>query len=114
MNLNDLREHLNQTEKLKSELKDLKKTDRENLSDFLDRFHKRLVWTDFGERDKFWLPYYYASTDLKVLQDMTPEELNSRFSANKTKLLSILTQHIKGLQLGFREHEEELKSTRRD
>jgi hypothetical protein len=114
MNLNDLREHLNQTEKLKLELKELKKTDRENLSDFLDRFHNRLVWTDFGDRDKFWLPYYYASNDLKILQDMTSEELNSRFSANKTKLLSIVNRHIKDLQRGFREHEEELKSTHRD
>jgi hypothetical protein len=114
MNINDLREHLNKTDKLKLELKELKKTDSYNISDFLDRFHKSLIWTDFGDRDKFWLPYYYASNNLKVLQDMTQAELNSRFSANKTTLLSILTQHIKGLQRGFREHEEESKSARRD
>ena len=114
MNINDLREHLNKTISLKEELKELKKTDLYKLSDYLEMFHKSLVYTDFGERDKFWLPYYYASNSLKELHEFREEELNSKFSANKTKLLSIVNRHIKDLKHGFQQHDLELKSTRQD
>lgn len=112
--INELKNHLRRTITLKHELSELKRTDRYKLSDYLDRFHQSLIHTDFGERDKFCLPYHYASNDLQNLFDLRPDKLNSQFSANKTKLLSIVNRHIKGLQDGFVEYDLELRSTHRD
>jgi hypothetical protein len=112
MVINELKEHLIRTKSLSHELRELKNNDLVKLSDYLERFHNSLIYTDFGERDKFWLPYWYASKDLEVLLRADSIKLNSQFTANKKKLLSIVNQHIKNLQLGFHEYDLESPLTR--
>jgi hypothetical protein len=112
MDINLLKEHLSQTISLKLELKELKQTDRRSLSAYLDQFRSSLSWTDFGDRDKFWLPYHYATEGLKYFDDIKTNELDMKFTVNKTKLLSIVTRHIKDLQSGFREYDLESPLTR--
>lgn len=112
MDINELKLHLDKTILLKNEIKELKKTDRRSLSDYLYQFRHSLSSTDFGDRDKFWLPYNYASEGLKYFDDINTNELDVKFTANKTKLLSIVTRHIKDLQSGFREYDLESPLTR--
>lgn len=112
MDISELKEHLRRTISLKLELKELKSNGLYKLSDYLKRFHRSLIDTDFGERDKFWLPYWDTSKELEELLHIDSNKLNSQFSANKTKLLSIVNRHIKGLQLGFREYDLESPLTR--
>ncbi len=113
MDINELRTHLNKTISLKTEIKELKKTDRfRSLAGYLEQFRHSIAWTNFGDRDKFWLPYYNASEGLKYFDEISDNDLDIRFTMNKTKLLSIVNRHIKDLQSGFREYDLESPLTR--
>jgi len=112
MDINELKLHLNKSISLKKEIIELKKTDKRSLSDYLDQFCQSLLLTDFGDREKFRLPYRDASERLKFFYDIDSNELDKRFTVNKTMLLSITSRHIKDLQSGFREYDLESPLTR--
>lgn len=111
MDIADLKENLRQVISLRDNLVELKKGHIRtySLSEYLDLIQNRLIGTDHGERDKFYWPMHVANTKLDMLRGMDIDKFNSAFSTNKTKLLSIVNQYIKDLQLGFEQNDLEAK-----
>lgn len=72
------------------------------------------LFIDHGEWDSFFCPMHVASNKLDELTYMTDDELNSRFSTTKTKLMSVMNRYIKDLQRGFVEHDSEMVSNQRN
>lgn len=111
MDIADLKDNLRQVVSLKDNLFKLKKGDMRtySLSEYLDLFQNRLIRIDHGERDKFYWPMHVANTKLDILREMDNEKFNSDFSTNKSKMLSIVNQYIKDLQIGFEQNDLEAK-----
>jgi len=111
MDITDLKENLKQVVSLRDNLIKLEKGDMRtySLNEYLDLFQNRLNGTDHGERDKFYWPMHVANTKLDILREMDIEKFNSAFSTNKSKMLSIVNQYIKDLQLGFEQNDLEAK-----
>lgn len=102
-NIAELKENIIGIISLRDELIQLKKYDRYTYSlyEYIELFREKLIFTDHGGNDIFWDPKHVALTKLDQLSDIDEESFNSRFSANKTKLLSIMNRYIKDLQHGF-------------
>lgn len=113
MNINELKETLQAIISLRDEIEKLTKntTVRHTytLKDYVDLCHNKITWVDYGDRDKFYVPYHTASMRLSELRDIDDEKFNSAFKTHKTKLLSILNRYIKDLQHGFELHDLELR-----
>jgi len=116
MNINELKKNLEKVISLRDEIKDLKKGKQRtySLREYVELFRDRLIYVDHGERDRFWWPMQVALTNIDEFTDIREEKFNSQFSANKTKLLSIINRYIKDLQHGFQQHDLESKSIRND
>lgn len=70
--------------------------------------HNMIKEPDYGERDRFYLPYYSTSTDLSELMDIDEKKFVSAFKTIKAKVIAILNRYIKEMELGFVEHDLEL------
>lgn len=114
MEIADLKENLRHVISLRDEIVQLRKEDRRtySLREYVDLFQDRLSWTDYGDRDKFWVPKYNANAGLEKLRDIDSEKFNSAFATHKTKLLSIVNRYIKELQLGFEQYDLKENSIR--
>ncbi len=113
----NIKENLEKVISLRDEIKDLKKGKQRtySLREYVELFRDRLIYVDHGERDRFWWPMHVALTKIDEFIDIRREEkFNSQFSANKTKLLSIINRYIKNLQYEFQQHDLASKSIRND
>lgn len=107
-----LRNNLRGITAFRDELKDLAKPTSRfgyQMSDYVEQARDKLRAGYHGERDRFYVPYADALNQLDQLREK--QTLNTQFSTSKTKLVSILSRYIKGLQRGFQEHDAEAGST---
>lgn len=116
MDIHELRECVRETTILYEEVQGLRKDNKRSFTivDYIEMFRQKLIFTDHGERDRFFMPMHIASKKLDELTDMPKERINSRFATTKTKLLSIMGRYIKDLLRGFEEYDAELNSIRRN
>lgn len=114
MKIEELKEHLNKIILLREEIKGFEKTTghmKYSLSYYVNHAYEQFKFVDHGERDRFFSPQYSVMNALQMLMDVDEKIINSAFSKHKAKLLSVLNNYIKEMQLGFLQHDLELKSS---
>ena len=114
MNIDELKNNLRKVISLRDEINNFKKGSRHTaykLSDYINLTYEQIIAVDYGDRDRFYLPYSNATFQLQNLMQTDEKVINTKFSVHKIKLLSILNRYINNLQHGFLEHDLELNST---
>lgn len=104
-----IRANLRVAIELQDEIKALKPFQRNLLNEYISQVYKRVSAVYHGERDRFYVPQAHATMQLGNLQIIDASTISTQFSVHRTKLVSILNQYIRGLQLGLLQHDTEVE-----